>query len=126
MSNLMAKGINCCLVKYTYNIYMCSLHTFLFIQQLRSFDLGASAVVYPWHATDFALYLFFTEIKDHIKNIDRAVSTKEPRFMSRVLRALVGLRRKLNSNVLRRALGYFPIIPPQKEMLMSYLDEVGT
>jgi 26S proteasome regulatory subunit N3 len=51
------------------------------------------------------------DIRQHVRHIEKAVSTKEPRFMSRALRALATLRKRLNSNVLRKSLSYhFP--PP--------------
>jgi len=47
--------------------------------------------------------LTLEDIRQHVKHIEKAVSTKEPRFMSRALRVLVTLRKRLNSNVLRKA-----------------------
>jgi len=55
------------------------------------------------------------------------VSTKEPRFMSRALRALVTLRKKLNSVVLRKAIfGYFPTSSSARpnNVLLGFLEEV--
>ena len=47
--------------------------------------------------------------------------------MSRALRALVSLRRKLNDNVLCQALhGYFPpSSPATRDSLLSYLEKVS-
>ena len=66
-------------------------------------------------------------MRQHIKHIEKAVSTKEPRFMSRALRALVTLRKKLNSVVLRKAIyGYFPAASTTRpnNTLLDYFDEV--
>lgn len=41
------------------------------------------------------------EIREHIKQIEKAVSSKEPRFVLRVLRTLPNTRRKLNPVVMR-------------------------
>jgi len=67
------------------------------------------------------------DIRQHIKHIEKAVSTKEPRFMSRALRALVSLRKKLNSVVLRKAIiGYFPAPSSTRpnNPLLDFLEEV--
>ena len=45
--------------------------------------------------------------------------------MSRALRALVTLRKKLNQNVLRTAIqGYFPNVSIPKDGLLDFLEEV--
>ena len=45
--------------------------------------------------------------------------------MSRALRALVTIRRKLNNMVLRKAIqGYFPTVSPPKDGLLDFLEEV--
>ncbi len=70
-------------------------------------------------------FYVITDIKEHVKQIEKAVSTKEPRFMSRALRALVTLRKKLNQNVLRIAIqGYFPNTSIPKDGLLDFLEEV--
>ena len=71
------------------------------------------------------IVLYFSDIKEHVKHIEKSVSTKEPRFMSRALRALVTLRKKLNQNVLRTAIqGYFPNVSIPKDGLLDFLEEV--
>ena len=66
-----------------------------------------------------------SDIKEHVKHIEKSVSTKEPRFMSRALRTLVTLRKKLNQNVLRTAIqGYFPNVSIPKDGLLDFLEEV--
>jgi len=70
--------------------------------------------------------LLLADIRQHIKHIEKAVSTKEPRFMSRALRALITLRKRLNSNVLRKGIqAYFPLSSSApKSSLIEYLEEV--
>jgi len=51
--------------------------------------------------------LSLEDIREHCKLIRRAVETKEPRFILRVLRALPVTRRKLNPTVLRTVLKTF-------------------
>jgi 26S proteasome regulatory subunit N3 len=68
--------------------------------------------------------LTLEDLRDHIRHVEKAVSTKEPRFMSRALRALISIRRKLNQNVLRKAIGgYFTTPNPPKDALLTYLEE---
>ena len=61
-------------------------------------------------------------------NIEKAVTTKEPRFMSRALRATISIRRKLNSNVIRKAVHqYFPhaeLSIGTSAALLDFLDEM--
>ncbi|ESN92467.1 hypothetical protein HELRODRAFT_186129 [Helobdella robusta] len=68
--------------------------------------------------------LVLEDLKQYIKHIEKAVITKEPRFMSRTLRALVNLRKRLNNNVLHRAIvGYFLITNNSTHPLLEYIDE---
>lgn len=66
--------------------------------------------------------LTLEDLRENLRHVEKAVATKEPRFMSRALRGLVPLRRKLNHLVLNKAVqGYFTNTP--KDGLLSYLDE---
>uniref|UniRef100_A0A674DI02 26S proteasome non-ATPase regulatory subunit 3 n=1 Tax=Salmo trutta TaxID=8032 RepID=A0A674DI02_SALTR len=47
--------------------------------------------------------LTLEDIKEHVKQIEKAVSGKEPRFVLRALRALPSTSRRLNPNVLHKA-----------------------
>jgi len=47
------------------------------------------------------------DIKEHLKQIERSVSNKEPRYLYRVLRALHGMRTKLNPNVLFKVIATY-------------------
>lgn len=93
--------------------------------------MGFNTVVKQFNAMldlDFGLFsILSSDIKEHVRHIEKAVSTKEPRYISRVLRALVTTRRKLNHNVLRKAInGYFPVnqTSTAKNEMLQYLDEV--
>jgi len=69
---------------------------------------------------------YSADIREHVKHIEKSVMTKEPRFMSRALRALVTLRRRLNNNVLRKTImGYFPSAQVPKDGLLAFLAEVS-
>jgi len=69
--------------------------------------------------------LTLEDIKEQVRHIEKAVATKEPRFMSRVVRALVSIRRKLTPRVLRSLLkGYFMSSNTScKEELMPFLTD---
>lgn len=62
------------------------------------------------------------EIREHIKQIDKAVSSKEPRFILRVLRSLPNTRRKLNPVVLRALANHiFPVA--ERDAILIYVEE---
>ncbi|PVD35684.1 hypothetical protein C0Q70_02647 [Pomacea canaliculata] len=67
--------------------------------------------------------LTLEDIREQIRHIEKAVTTKEPRFVSRVIRSLVNTRRKLTARVLRRLInGYFTSSTAQrKEELTQFL-----
>ncbi|MGH0158723.1 UNVERIFIED_CONTAM: hypothetical protein FKN15_036008 [Acipenser sinensis] len=48
-------------------------------------------------------FLLPADIREHVKQIEKAVSGKEPRFVLRALRALPSTSRRLNPNVLHKA-----------------------
>ncbi|RPD77103.1 hypothetical protein L226DRAFT_533105 [Lentinus tigrinus ALCF2SS1-7] len=62
------------------------------------------------------------EIKANVALIERAVSTLEPRFIHRVLRSLMHLRKKLDDKVLRDAIqAIYPTDSPAKQSLLPWL-----
>ncbi|XP_041371471.1 26S proteasome non-ATPase regulatory subunit 3-like [Gigantopelta aegis] len=67
--------------------------------------------------------LTLEDIREHVRQIEKAVSTKEPRFMSRALRGLVTIRRKLSVKILRKLIqGYFTgQAQASKDELFMYL-----
>lgn len=64
------------------------------------------------------------EIREHAKQIDKAVASKEPRFILRVLRSLPNTRRKLNPNVLRSLAAQLYPIGAERESILVYLEEL--
>lgn len=61
-----------------------------------------------------------------MKQIEKAVSGKEPRFVLRALRALPSTSRRLNSNVLHKAVnGFFTSNSSTRDFLLGFLEEVG-
>jgi len=46
----------------------------------------------------------FEDMKDQLKQIEKSVLTKEPRYLSRVLRSLLNTRKKLNEKILLKLL----------------------
>ena len=65
------------------------------------------------------------DIKEHVKQIEKAVSGKEPRFVLRALRALPSTSRRLNPNVLHKAVtGFYTANAAGKDFLLGFLEEV--
>ena len=66
-----------------------------------------------------------SDIKEHVKQIEKAVSGKEPRFVLRALRALPSTSRRLNANVLHKALaGFYTSNATARDYLLGFLEEV--
>ena len=63
------------------------------------------------------------EIREHAKQIDKAVASKEPRFILRVLRSLPNTRGKLNPNVLRTLATQLYPIGAERDAILVYLEE---
>ncbi|VDM34708.1 unnamed protein product [Hydatigera taeniaeformis] len=95
-------------------------------QHLVSEDLSAGKMkvsVEGDAAKDVDL-LTLEDIRDQIRYIEKAVATKELHFMTRVLRGIVPIRRKLNSNVLRGLVyTYFAPQSQQWNYFMEFLPE---
>ncbi|KAI3359473.1 hypothetical protein L3Q82_013778, partial [Scortum barcoo] len=67
---------------------------------------------------------FRPDIKEHVKQIEKAVSGKEPRFVLRALRALPSTSRRLNTNVLHKAVsGFFTNNAATRDFLLGFLEE---
>ncbi|KAI9228575.1 MAG: 26S proteasome non-ATPase regulatory subunit 3-like protein [Piptocephalis tieghemiana] len=70
-----------------------------------------------------AYTLILTDIQQHLSLLDKAVSTFEDRFTSRVLRTLPSLRRRLTSIFLSKAIStLLPSTHPTRKLLVGYLD----
>nr|AAW25532.1 SJCHGC06456 protein [Schistosoma japonicum] len=68
--------------------------------------------------------LVLEDIRDQIRYIEKSVMTKELYYMTRVVRGLSSIRRRLNCNVLRGLVqGYFPNPSPQKAYFLELLPE---
>lgn len=65
------------------------------------------------------------EIREHVKQIDKAVSSKEPRFILRVLRSLPTIRRKLNGNVLRTLANHLYPAGAEREAILVFVEEAS-
>ncbi|XP_014813393.1 PREDICTED: 26S proteasome non-ATPase regulatory subunit 3 [Calidris pugnax] len=67
---------------------------------------------------------FRSDIKEHVKQLEKAVSGKEPRYVLRALRALPSTSRRLNSNVLHKAInGFFTSNTTTRDFLLGFLEE---
>jgi len=68
----------------------------------------------------------FVDLKDQVKSIDKSVSSKEPRHLTRVLRSIPTTRRKLTHPILRKLIcGFFPNCKynnVQEEIQGNYAD----
>ena len=64
------------------------------------------------------------EIKEHAKCIEKFVLNKEPRFMLRVIRALIATRKKLNSRVLIKLInGFYTVSSAQRDTLLAFIEQ---
>lgn len=69
--------------------------------------------------------LFSLDIKDNIKFLEKGVTTKESRFIVRVLRTLVATRKRLNDQVLKKLINNVYIqnqYQNDKEFLLTFLS----
>uniref|UniRef100_A0A8C4ZDI4 26S proteasome non-ATPase regulatory subunit 3 n=1 Tax=Gadus morhua TaxID=8049 RepID=A0A8C4ZDI4_GADMO len=81
---------------------------------------AANAVKLPKELDNLTL----DDIKEHVKQIEKAVSGKEPRFVLRALRALPSTSRRLNANVLHKALaGFYTSNATARDYLLGFLEE---
>lgn len=64
------------------------------------------------------------EIREHTRQIEKAVQSKEPRFILRVLRSLPATRRKLDAPVLRAVVSsLYAHSPADKDALLAFVEE---
>ncbi|XP_067130678.1 26S proteasome non-ATPase regulatory subunit 3 [Centruroides vittatus] len=67
--------------------------------------------------------LTLEDIKEHARHIEKAVLSKEPRFILRVLRVLVSTRKRLNPRVLKTVVnGFYTQSSAQREALLSFIS----
>lgn len=100
----------------------------LFILKSEAFPLPVWPTVLsaPHGAGTDALLWRSADIKEHVKQIEKAVSGKEPRFVLRALRALPSTSRRLNTNVVNKTIcGFFTNNSTTRDFLLSFLEEVS-
>ncbi|XP_042631825.1 26S proteasome non-ATPase regulatory subunit 3-like [Cyprinus carpio] len=104
--------------------YITSHHISSYITLRGSLKLARCAAV-PLLTTASQLCVSAADIREHVKQIEKAVQGKEPRFVLRALRALPSTSRRLNHNVLQKAVsGFFTSNAASKEFLLGFLDEL--
>ncbi|XP_078036863.1 regulatory particle non-ATPase 3 [Augochlora pura] len=64
------------------------------------------------------------DIREHARQIEKSVQSKEPRFILKVLRSLPNTRRRLNFNVLHSTIiSFYPKKCPERDALLMILEE---
>lgn len=64
------------------------------------------------------------DIRENIRQIERGVTTKETRFITRILRSILTIRKDLNSNILMSVVnGFYTHSVFEKEFMLSFFDE---
>lgn len=67
------------------------------------------------------LFLHWIDLKEQVRTIEKAVNSKEPRYILRVLRALATTRKRLNEDVIRRLiLFYYGVNSSERELLLGF------
>ncbi|KAF8782416.1 26S proteasome non-ATPase regulatory subunit like protein [Argiope bruennichi] len=68
--------------------------------------------------------LSLADIKEHLMFIEKSVSSKEPRFILRVVRSLVSVRKRLSAKILRKVVTHFYVhSTQQRDTLLNFIDE---
>ncbi|CAL1589155.1 unnamed protein product [Knipowitschia caucasica] len=68
--------------------------------------------------------LTLEDIKEHVRQIEKAVQGKEPRYVLRALRALPAITRRLNTTVIHKTVsGYYTSNTSTREYLLGFIDE---
>merc|ERR1712168_1654819 len=69
--------------------------------------------------------LTYEDVKEQLRYIEKTVSSKEPRFMTRAVRAIAQIRKKTNARILRKLLlNVYASQPanPEKDEYLAYLE----
>ncbi|CAF1503254.1 unnamed protein product [Adineta steineri] len=70
--------------------------------------------------------LTLDDIKEQVRTIEKAVNSKEPRFILRVLRALASTRKRLTEDIIRRLIiFYYGANSSEREILLGYAQSVS-
>jgi len=83
---------------------------------------GKEAAVEPVKDPDLLTY---EDVKEQLRYIEKTVTSKEPRFMTRAVRAVAQIRKKTNARILRKLLLNVYVsqpMNPEKEEYLAYLD----
>lgn len=64
------------------------------------------------------------EVREHARQIDKAVTSKEPRYILRVLRSLPNTRRKLNPNVLRALASQLYPAGAERDFILTFIEDL--
>lgn len=68
--------------------------------------------------------LTLEDLKEHARQIEKSVSSKEPRFVLRVFRSLAATRKRINSRVMRKLInGFYTHSASQRDSLLAFIDE---
>ncbi|XP_066936417.1 26S proteasome non-ATPase regulatory subunit 3-like [Clytia hemisphaerica] len=65
--------------------------------------------------------LSYEDIKEQLRQVEKSVLNKEPRFISRVLRSLVSTRKKLNEKILTKLVSLYAL-SASKSTLLGFFD----
>lgn len=72
------------------------------------------------------LLKYSSDIKEQVRTIEKAVNSKEPRYILRVLRALASTRKRLNEDVIRRLIVfYYGLNSTEREVLLGFAQSVS-
>ncbi|XP_059481246.1 probable 26S proteasome non-ATPase regulatory subunit 3 [Neocloeon triangulifer] len=94
------------------------------VQDVEMKDADSPAEVDPAEQKKDSDLAAIEEIREHARQIEKAVHNKEQRFILRVLRSLPNTRRRLNGNVLRKLInGYFTHSAQERDALLAYVEE---
>ncbi|CAF1232059.1 unnamed protein product [Rotaria sp. Silwood1] len=70
--------------------------------------------------------LTLDDIKEQVRTIEKAVNSKEPRYILRVLRALASTRKRLNEDVIRRLICfYYGSNSTEREILLNFIQTIS-
>lgn len=68
------------------------------------------------------MFDYIPDIREQVKQLEKAVYGKDHRYAFRVLRCLANTRRKLNTNVLRRLVkGYYTHSAKERSALEAFI-----
>lgn len=65
------------------------------------------------------------EIREHARQIEKAITSKEPRFILRVLRSLPNTRRKTNPGVLRSLANQIYPVGTERNQILVFVEELS-